>query len=240
MLSRSLTWARDWGGRRLSSIRNWSALGWSPPLARVLRSSRDQSGESESLRFLRPDKHILLTFFATCFCWQMWLGGVNVDRCCYNSILCWDILCSVCCSSDGRSTTDDDHWAVGVTLRWPAPAVTGDSCSANTDPWLAGSDQVTEIQGSHWPLLASYGLYTQLVSYWRRLLFIKLPSDWLLVIIWGLWLAEGNKGTSAIWETAACSDRGLCGDGLHLHPFYKYVNEILHFNHWTNGLIIKI
>ena len=213
MLSRSLTWARDWGGRRLSSILNWSALGWSPPLASVLRSSRDQSGESESLRCLRPDKHILLWLSAaTCFCWQMWLGGVTVDRCCYNSIYCL----TVCCSSDGRLTTDDDHWC--------HPPMAGTSC----DRWQLLCQHWSLI-GRQWPgdtntglLLAVTSLLWALYAAGELLTTAALHKTafWLAnSCICGLWLAEGDKGTSAILETAACSDRGLCGDGLHLHPF---------------------
>ena len=47
---------------------------------------------------------------------------------------------------------------------------------------------------------------------------LKLASDWLILIIRGLWLAGADEGTSAIFETAACSDRRLCEDCLVLTP----------------------
>ena len=53
-------------------------------------------------------------------------------------------------------------------------------------------------------------------------------------------MAEGDKGTSAILETAACSDRaGGFVVTAYTFTLFINVNEILHLNNWTNGLIIK-
>ena len=147
----------------------------------------------------------------------------------YNLILCngiYSVL--VCCSCDGRSTTDDDHWAVGVTLRWTAPpAVTGDSCSANTELWLAGNDQVTEIPGAHWSILASYRLfYAAGLLHWTAALHntgLWLVVNYLLNPLIGLKWGGNicNIGDSLQWHGAL-----QC---LRLHPSFK---KPLWVKHW--------
>ena len=160
-------WAAFWTGQRWGGHRHWPVCSGHPVTSPGSLS------------------HCAASVLINTFCSDFLLPLASADRCDWVVSLLTDVaitryivwLCVAPLMAASRLMM-----ITGVTLRWPAPAVTGDSCSANTDLWLAASDQVTQIQGSYWPSLASYGLYTQLVSYWRRLLFIKLPSDWPIVV----------------------------------------------------------
>ena len=137
----------------------------------------------------------------------------------------------LCCSSDGRSTTDD-HWAVGVTLQchqhqlWPVTAAR--EILASHWSTLVTWPEYWSLIGGQWPgdtitrlSLASPCLWWALYAAGELLMTaapLKLASDWLILIIRGLWLAGADEGTSAIFETAACSDRRLCEDCLVLTP----------------------
>ena len=140
-------------------------------------------------------------------------------------------------SPSSATSTSCDRWQL-LGKYWPLIGLHW-SRDLNTGLWLVDNDQVTQITGSYWPLLASDGFCTQLASYWWRLLLVKLASDWLIFIIRGLWLAGADEGTSAILETAACSDRRLCDDCLVLTsspPFnkFKIYDEDPHINYLDN------
>ena len=200
-------WAAFWTGQRWGGQRHWPGCSGHP-------------GTSPG-----SPSHSAASVLINTFCSDFLLPLASADRCDWVVSLLTDVAITrymyrnpVCCSSDGRSTTDDDHWC--------HPPMAGTSC----DRWQLLCQHWSLI-GRQWPgdtntglLLAVTSLLWALYAAGELLTTAALhkTSSWLAnSCIWGLWLAEGDKGTSAILETAACSDRGLCGDGLHLHPFYK-------------------